>query len=560
MEDDAGAMWEWRLRTNATIRCDKGRNRMNKKWLRRAAIAALALAVTIVTGCQAIAGLDLNQVLKNAFKVTSVEGKSVLELQLELDEEVLAEYDESEAELYRLLSDVKLNIDHMAIEDELNMSVEGSVAFGEASIPFDLRLSDTAMVLELGGMENPIVFELMEEGVLTVAGMQAVPSEEEGEEAEELAETARQIVELVSGYAIDRLPNPSGLTAVPVTETIGGTSTSVMKLSFEMDGLQIWEWLQAYLTALTNDRDKLAEVIGNVLELLEQNPVYWESLETMNPLESDVLDAPTVDDIANQAADEIIAAVEMMQEDMELPDEERELASEMLSLQADVYVDYQLNIRKQAWVFTLNDLSAGEEAESGDEEDYIEPSFFKGLTVKSTSELWNTGGAVKAKDAVKPEDGLTAEDLAYLEGYEFLEFVDDESDLYDLLKNKFHITRQTYTAYSDDYYNPPILLPNHHTIVAVRDVADAFGATTTFHAPTRQISVYDEITDTRILLKLGSSIATVNGVEQAWPTSVTSIDGVTYVPARKLAEALGADIKWETIYDDWKELTITREP
>lgn len=533
---------------------------MNKKWLRRASIVMLALAVTIVTGCQAIAGLDLNQVLKNAFKVTSVEGKSVLELQLELDEEVLAENDESEAELYRLLSHVKLSINHMAIEDELNMSVEGSVEFGEASIPFDLRFSDTAMVLELGGMEKPIVFELMEEGVLTISGMQAVPSEEADEEAEELAETARQIVELISGYAIDSLPNPSGLKAVPVTETIGGTSTSVMKLSFAMDGVQIWEWMQAYLTALTADRDKLAAVISSVLELLEQNPVYWESLEMMNPWEEDLLDAPTVDDIANQAADEIIAAVEMMQEDMELPDEERELASQMLSLQADVYVDYQLNIRKQAWTFTFNDLSAGEEADPSDEEYVIEPSFFKGLTVKSTSELWNIGGAVKAKDAVKPKDGLSADELAFLEGYEFLKFVDAESDLYDLLKNKLHITRQTYTAYSDDYFNPPILLPNHHTIVAVRDVADAFGATTTFHAPTRQISIYDELTDTRIVVKLGSNIAVVNGVEQLWPADVTSIGGITYVPARKLAEALGADIKWETFYDDSKQLTITREP
>jgi hypothetical protein len=535
---------------------------MNKKWLRRTAIAALALAVTIVTGCQAIAGLDLNQVLKNATKVTSVESKSTLELQLELDEEALAEYDESEADLYRLLADVKLNLNHIAVEDELNTSLEGSIALGDASLPFELKLSDTAMVLDLEGVKEPIVFELMEEGVLTIGGMEAVPAEDADQDAEKLAEIGRQVADLISGYAIDNLPNPSGLTAVPVTESIGGTPTSAMKLSFEMDGAQLWDWVQSYLTALTDDRDELASVIEKVLELLQQNPVYWESLEMMNPFESDVLDAPTVGDMANQAADEIIALIETLQEDTELTDEERELASEMMALRADVYVDYQLNIRKQAWEFNYRqDPSAAEEADPGDEEFYVERPFFKGLTVKSTSEHWNIGGAVKAKEAVKPDNALAVEDLEYLSGYEFLkQHVDKKSDLYDLLKNKLHITRQTYSAYSDDYFNPPILLPNYHTIVALRDVAEAFGATVTYHAPTRQVSVYDEITDTRIVVKVGSDIAKVNGVEQAWPTTVTSIDGVTYVPARKLAEALGADIKWETIYDDWKVLTITREP
>ncbi|MDF2834421.1 MAG: copper amine oxidase domain protein [Paenibacillus sp.] len=534
---------------------------MNIKWLRRTAIAALALAVTIVTGCQAIAGLDLNQVLKNAAKATSAESKSTLELQLKLDEEALAEYDESEADLYRLLSNVKLNLDHIAVEDELNMSLEGSVAFGEASLPFDLRLSDTAMVLDLEGMDAPIVFELMEEGVLTMSGMQAVPAEDAEQDAEKLAEIGRQVVDLVSGYAIDNLPNPGGLTAVPVTETIAGAPTSAMKLSFSMDGAQLWEWVQSYLTALTDDREELAAVIEKVLELIEENPVYRESLEMMEPFESDVLDAPTVEDKANQAADEIISLIETLQEEMELPEEERELASEMMALRGDVYVDYNLNIRKQVWEFDYkHEPSAAEEADPGDEEFYVERPFFTGLTVKSTSEHWNIGGAVEAKEAVKPEDSLAVEDLEYLGGHEFLKHVDEESDLYDLLKNKFHITRQTYSAYSDDYFNPPIILPNYHTIVAVRDVADAFGATITYHAPTRQISVDDEITDTRIVVKIGSNIAKVNGVEQTWPTTVTSIDGVTYVPARKLAEALGADIKWETIDDDWKELTITREP
>lgn len=557
------AIWEWRLRTNATDCCDKGRKRMNIKWLRRTAIAALALAVTIVTGCQAIAGLDLNQVLKNAAKATSAESKSILELQLKLDEEALAEYDESEADLYRLLSNIKLTIEHAAIEDESNMSLEGSLSLGEMNLPFDLRLSETSMLIDLEGMEAPIVVDLSDEAIASLSGMEeevdnaAVPLEEE-----KLTEIGRQITDLVSGYAIDNLPNPSGLTAVPVIEQVGGSQTSMMKLHFTMDGPALWDWVKSYLTALTDDREGLVAVVGGVFELLEENPVYWEAIGAIAPTEeTDVLDAPTTDEVAEQAVDDLIVMFESLQEEMartEKEDKEMldELLNDSLMLQADVYVDAKLDIRKQAWEFHYDLTDFGDVGE----EEYVEAPFFTGITVKSTTEQWNVGGSVTAADPVAAEEALSAEDLADSGGHEFLKHVDEESDLYDLLKNKFHITRQTYSAYSDDYFNPPIILPNYHTIVAVRDVADAFGATITYHPPTRQISVEDEITDTRIVVKIGSNIAKVNGVEQVWPTTVTSIDGVTYVPARKLAEALGADIKWETIDDGWKELTITREP
>jgi hypothetical protein len=37
------------------------------------------------------------------------------------------------------------------------------------------------------------------------------------------------------------------------------------------------------------------------------------------------------------------------------------------------------------------------------------------------------------------------------------------------------------------------------------------------------------------------------------------IDGTTYVPARDLAQALGAKITWTVIYEDEKVFTLERE-
>lgn len=530
---------------------------MKNKLLRRAAVAALALAVMIVAGCQAIAGLDLNQVLKNAAKVTSGESTSSFELQLRLNEDALSEYDDSEADLYRLLSHVKLNIDHAAIADESNLSLAGSMTFDQLTIPFDLRLSETLMVLELEGAAAPIAIDLSDEAIASMYGLEGELEEPSRQDEETLSLIARQIIDFISGYAIDNLPNPSSLTAVPVIETIGGSQTSMMKLHFTMDGPGMWKWAKSYIGALINDREGLVTAVSSILKLLEEQPVYWEALGAMNPFETDILDAPTIDEMAEDAADEIVYLLESTLEEMEwteTEDEESldEILNESLVLKSDVYVDAKLDIRKQAWELNY-DMPASAEDE------WVQP-ILTGFTVKSTSEQWNVNGSVEAAKPVVTDDALRIGDLELMEGYEALQYVNEESALYKLLKDRLHITRQSYQAYADNYSNPPIIVPGYITIVAVRDVADAFGATTSYDALTRQISVYDELTDTLIIMEVGSDVVKVNGAEEVWPFPVMTVNSVTYAPARKLAEALGADIEWKTIYEDWKQLSITREP
>ncbi|MDQ6419843.1 copper amine oxidase N-terminal domain-containing protein [Paenibacillus sp. LHD-117] len=530
---------------------------MKNKLLKRAAVAVLALAVMIVAGCQAIAGLDLNQVLKNAAKVTSGESKSSFEFQLRLNEDALEEYEEEEADFYRLISHIKVELDRVLVEDESNLSLEGSLSFGDLGIPFGLRMSETTMVLELEGAKKPIAIDLSDEAIASMSGVEISEGNEVSQEEEEtIAEIGRQITDLVSGYAINNLPNPSGLSATPVTEPIGGVQTSMMKLQFTMDGPAIWEWIKSYLDALLNDREGLEATVRGILELLENNPVYWEMLGEINPLESDELDAPTVDDMAKEAVDEIVLLLESYQEEIEwMETEDKEtldsLLNESLQLKMDTYVDAKLDIRKQA-------LELNYELEDDMDEELELP--FTGFTLKTSSEHWNVNGSVAADEPAVTDDMLTSAELEELEGHEALEYVDEQSALYELLKNKLHVTRQTYFAYSDDYYNPPIIVPGYITIVAVRDVADAFGASTTYEAATREITVHDELTNTRIVMKVGSDVVKVNGKEEVWPFPVMTVDGTTYVPARKLAEALGADIEWQTVYEDWKELSISREP
>ena len=184
---------------------------------------------------------------------------------------------------------------------------------------------------------------------------------------------------------------------------------------------------------------------------------------------------------------------------------------------------------------------------------------FKGISLKLESEAWNVNGDVKSDAPVSSESNIALLDLAEQQGYQVLKNFKEDSVAYDLLKNKLHIGKQSISWYSDSYYNPPIVTATNITIIPLRQTTDALGASLTYQAKTKSLELKDEGTGTTIALKAGSNQAVINGETVKWSFPVTVIDGVTYVPARDLAKALGAKISWEDLYDDVRVFTFERE-
>ncbi|MNE93078.1 hypothetical protein D3C80_1908780 [compost metagenome] len=60
-------------------------------------------------------------------------------------------------------------------------------------------------------------------------------------------------------------------------------------------------------------------------------------------------------------------------------------------------------------------------------------------------------------------------------------------------------------------------------------------------------------------MKTGSDTAVINGKSVKWSFPVTIVDGAAYLPARDLASALGATIKWTELYGEEKVFTLERE-
>ncbi|MBH5319204.1 copper amine oxidase N-terminal domain-containing protein [Paenibacillus sp. GSMTC-2017] len=520
----------------------------------------LALTLLIVAGCQSVGGLDLNKTLKNVLKVTSSESKQSVEFQLHMNDEFLEENDEEYTELIKLLSHVTVQLDNVKLQDASHVSMEGSLKLGkEIEIGFDLQANDKALVIDVDGAKAPFTFDLTGEKLLEMSGL----TPEEIEEAtptstlsnESMTKIGKEIIDIVGEYGINNLPNPTNIKVSPVNEPINGINTSLMHVQASLNGTELLSWVKSYVDALVNDRAGLDAMVSGIIKVLAANPDIWASIGEVDPFNTGELDAMTQDEFAKESSNAIAEMLVMLQEEIESFDKSedesmKEVFTKDLVLKTDFYVDSNLDIRKQQV-----ELSFKPEATTEDE---LLP--FIGFTLKATSEQWNINGAVKADAPVVTDDHVAVEDLISLQGYQTLKLFDEKSAIYDLLKNKLHIAKQSYMAFSDDYYNAPIIMPGYVTMVAARDVADVFGATTTYDPATKKVTIYDEATDTTIIIQSGSSTAVINGKKVDWKLPVMNFDGSLYVPARKFAEALGADIKWETLEEiEAKILTIERE-
>lgn len=90
--------------------------------------------------------------------------------------------------------------------------------------------------------------------------------------------------------------------------------------------------------------------------------------------------------------------------------------------------------------------------------------------------------------------------------------------------------------------NPPVSL-NGNTLVPVKAIFESMGATVEWNNATRTVTGKTE--DKTIKLTIDNKTAIVNGSSVVLTAPATIINGSTYVPARFVAESLGAEVAWD---------------
>lgn len=209
-------------------------------------------------------------------------------------------------------------------------------------------------------------------------------------------------------------------------------------------------------------------------------------------------------------------------------------------LAVDIFVDSGLHVRKQNV-----DLKV---ALPGTEDMPL-----KSFSLKASSQIWNIGGAVTA-DPISTEGALDVSSGDLTPG-ETLNNFDPNSNVYRILKDDLGITKRTIVIEPDDEYYYPIV-DNNTTYIPLRYFAEDLDAIVEWDTVNRAIIVTDGVYGDKLVFKIGSSEAVINGekVKLAEPVFVDEY-GDAYVSLRLLAEALHATVYVDE--DGW--ITITRK-
>jgi hypothetical protein len=82
-------------------------------------------------------------------------------------------------------------------------------------------------------------------------------------------------------------------------------------------------------------------------------------------------------------------------------------------------------------------------------------------------------------------------------------------------------------------------------MVPIRFISEAFGAEVQWDSETRTVRIYFERTFTRVTLQINNTIARINDKIVTLDAPPTIINGRTMVPIRFISEAFGATVDWD---------------
>jgi hypothetical protein len=502
----------------------------------------LILLLAVFTGCQSTGGLNLNQALLKNMTVKSMEGKSSLSIDLMFDEN--ADVDDKDLALMKILDGAVLDLYDIKLQDQQHVSMKGNFIYAKGEIPFRFSLTKEQFVVEIEGAQKPVVFDKF-------GGLKGIP-EDFGQLREQVSEKSPQLIEIISSFIINNLPNPKNINVERVTETINNEQAYLHKVHAEIYGDELVELVKGFLISIAQDEQGLKELLSQLYDILI--PVVQEVMTQiggefpdaeMNPmmvyLENKNLAVEFLYTSVKIQLDRLLADFDFFAE-MAQSNEEFDIFNKNTHIKTDIYIDQALNIRKQNMEIVLAPTTVNE------------GNGLRGIKVNASSETWNVGQPVTA-ERIDAGQGFKVD--SETSGVDFLQMMDRNSTLYDLLKNDLQLTRKEMILDVDiEEDEESSFIHNEILYVPVRYVSEELDADVSWNPVKRQIIIKDVLTNTVIVLALDSSIASVDGQEVEMETGVLIKNELSYAPASFLAEHLGAQVEW---IEELEMVWITRE-
>ncbi|MEK3705378.1 copper amine oxidase N-terminal domain-containing protein [Paenibacillus sp. FSL R7-0198] len=487
----------------------------------------LVLLMVVLTGCQAVGGVDVGKAMANGASIKSGESRQSMNINIEPAKEFATEKD---LEMIELINSISLDIDQAKMKDAKTASIKGTLSMEGTKLPFHVSMNESQLVIDLDGAQKPLYMSLD-----TFQDAQALPMVD----TKALEKQLEEISPKLFSFVLKHLSNPKNISVTPVQESVNGEALSLSKLHLEVSGEEMLAMVKPFLTSISKDEQGLKDLIGDLYD------VFYPVLEAVNEVEGGGDD--TLNSIVPESKDEAVAslyAIIKVGLDSMLVNYDQELNNLLnetpefktvfgtgTTLKLDFYLDSKLDIRKQNFELKVA-LPASEDLP------------VNSVTVSGDSEQWNIGGTV-AVDEVDVSGGVMDLMKDDITPGQMLRNFDSNSLAYQLLKDEAGITSKSVVLFPDDEYAGAITVKNT-TFVPLRYVSEELDAEVKWTKGSNQIVVIDDITGDEIVLTVGSKKATVAGKEVTMVESAyVGKDGKTYVPLRFMAESLGATVDKE---------------
>lgn len=546
-----------------------------KKW--GLPFALLAMTLLLLSGCQSVAGLDLNKALMQSMNQVSGESKQTLSLELVPAEGAV----QPEAQqLIEQLNSLSLTIDSAKVQDQSTMSVKGAVQYKEVQYPFHLSLDEQGMALQLEGAKQPIYIST---GSGALSGLYVGDAAQYEDQILGLTKQAAE-------FFLKHLSNPKTLSVKQAQGDVYGETLSLTQLHTEIRGDELLAMVKPFLTSVAKDEQglkALVEAFYDVYYPMMQEAEsyyddyysdyedsyyedgYYEEYEGDYPEDyyaddyneyddSEYADAPedrsgfgldllsisqskpvvvatmtaTIQEMINTLLTDYDANIKST---LEKTPELNVILGKDTVLNLDLYFDSKLQLRKQAMELTIA-LPASADLP------------LQSVKLKSETQQRNLGGTVKI-DPVDTISGVIDYFGEPLTPGEMLRNFEPDSAIYKLLKDDLQFTyKSVYLDPHNSYYG--VIVKNNTSFVPLRYLSEALDAAVKWDAEANNIVITDDITGREIRVTPDSKHASVGGkaVVLEQPVFVNQ-DGVTYVPLRFMSEALGAKVAVEA--DGW---------
>ena len=476
----------------------------------------------LLSGCQTISGIDLNQVMQNHVALQSYEGNSTINIQFVNDGTakpvVTGETDLS------LLQNIQLNLTSVKKVDKDHTYMTGELVITNPAmtIPVLMTYGKGELAIQIDKATKPVVFQMSNWLTTTLA----IPTEFGA-----LLKNPDELLNKIIPYITTKLSNPQNISVTSVNETINNEALNLKKIHGEFSGTELSGMIKQMLT------DVVADKVG-VKALITQ--IY-----------ATITDAPANDFVIDYITGMLLEPLKKMEQDWDKP-KSTETNNTFFDAQTlfkmDLFVDSASQIRKSGLELNLNNLSKN-------------PKGYTGLKISLQSEMWKINQPVTAGKLI---DSITNGSLIWDEKTtwpKFLKTLDKNSQLYKVLYNDVHVTykkiQMTIKENSGGAVavGSPYIIPEGYTMVPIRFVSENLGSDVSWDGVKRQVTIEDILTGKKIVLIIGSKEALIDGKMVMMQTEAVITNNSTYVPVRFVSESLGAVVGWNA---DTRTVTVTK--